>query len=162
MHNIFSYLGVADLAAAAVRADRRDEGQDALDRTSAASTERVSRLSQLIARARGILADPPDAGAISPPRSTTGRRRWPFERAQLRLDYGEWLRRQRRINEAKPELMTALETFRRLAAPHRGLSAPRLSLRASGIAVTGAQRRSDPLAELTRNSARSCAWPATA
>src|SRR5205823_13811427 len=34
--------------------------------------------------------------------------RWPFERAQLRLDYGEWLRRQRRINDAKPVLTAAL------------------------------------------------------
>ena len=41
---------------------------------------------------------------------------WPFERAQLQLDYGEWLRRQRRINDAKPVLAAALETFRRLGA----------------------------------------------
>ena len=32
VHNIFSYLGVADLATAAVRADRRMEGQDVLER----------------------------------------------------------------------------------------------------------------------------------
>ena len=36
--------------------------------------------------------------------------------AQLRLDYGEWLRRQRRINNAKPVLAAALETFRQLGA----------------------------------------------
>ena len=41
---------------------------------------------------------------------------WPFERAQLQLDYAEWLRRQRRINEAKPILTTALETFQCLQA----------------------------------------------
>jgi DNA-binding CsgD family transcriptional regulator len=41
---------------------------------------------------------------------------WPFERAQLQLDYGEWLRRQRRINDAKPVLAAALETFRILGA----------------------------------------------
>ena len=32
VHNYFSYLGVADIAAAAVRADRRMEGQDVLER----------------------------------------------------------------------------------------------------------------------------------
>ena len=32
VHNIFSYLGLADIAAAAVRADRRMEGQDLLER----------------------------------------------------------------------------------------------------------------------------------
>ena len=37
-------------------------------------------------------------------------------RAQLRLDYGEWLRRRRRINDAKPVLTQALETFRWLGA----------------------------------------------
>ena len=35
---------------------------------------------------------------------------------EVRLGYGEWLRRQRRINDAKPVLTTALETFRRLGA----------------------------------------------
>jgi DNA-binding NarL/FixJ family response regulator len=27
---------------------------------------------------------------------------WPFERAQLRLELGQWLRRRRRINQATP------------------------------------------------------------
>jgi DNA-binding CsgD family transcriptional regulator len=150
VHNIFSYLGVADLAAAAVRADRRDEGRDALDRTLGRLDGTASpRLRQLIARARGILADPPGAGAhFAAALDDPAGDRWPFERAQLRLDYGEWLRRQRRINEAKPELVTALETFRRLAAPSWAERAA-AELRASGIVVAGAQPRSDPLAELT-------------
>ena len=45
---------------------------------------------------------------------------WPFERAQLRLDYAEWLRRRRRINDAKPVLNEALGTFRRLRCPVMG------------------------------------------
>ena len=57
VHNIFSYLGVADMAAAAVRADRRMEGQDVLERALSHLNGMVSpRLEQLIARARGILA----------------------------------------------------------------------------------------------------------
>jgi DNA-binding CsgD family transcriptional regulator len=73
------------------------------------------RLEQLAARARGLLAEPADAGAyfaasLADPAGNT----WPFERAQLRLDYGGWLRRQRRINDAKPILGAALETFHRL------------------------------------------------
>ena len=58
LHNYASYLGVADLAAAAVRADRRMEGsyviEDALGRLDGTAS---ARLEQLIARARGILAD---------------------------------------------------------------------------------------------------------
>jgi len=59
VHNIFSYLGVADIATAAVRADRRMEGQDILDRVLSHLDGTASpRLEQLIARARGILAGP--------------------------------------------------------------------------------------------------------
>jgi DNA-binding NarL/FixJ family response regulator len=74
--------------------------------------------------------------------------RWPFERAQLQLDYGEWLRRQRRINEAKPVLLAALETFRRL---HAASSARRgeTELRACGVAVSDRPATPDVLAELT-------------
>ena len=54
VHNIFSYLGVADMAAAAVRADRRMEGQDVLERALSHLGGTASpRLEQLIARARG-------------------------------------------------------------------------------------------------------------
>ena len=59
---------------------------------------------------------------------------WPFERAQLRLDYGEWLRRQRRINDAKPVLGTALETFRHLGAAPWTRRAES-ELRACGVTV---------------------------
>jgi DNA-binding CsgD family transcriptional regulator len=136
VHNIFSYLGVADIATAAVRADRRMEGQDVLERALSQLNGTASpRLGQLIARARGILAGP--AGD-----------QWPFERAQLRLDYAEWLRRSRRINHAKPILAEALETFRRLGAQPWAQRAE-TELRACGVAVAGAPGERDALWELT-------------
>ena len=150
VHNIFSFLGVADIATAAVRADRRAEGRDVIERAVGGLGGTASpRLAQLIARARGILADSADAGghfaaALSDPAGE----QWPFERAQLRLDYAEWLRRRRRINEAKPELAMAAATFRRLGARSWAERAE-AELRASGIAVTSARRAPDPLAELT-------------
>ena len=104
LHNHVSYLGVADLAAAAVRADRRNEGCDVIEHALSNLDGMASpRLEQLIARARGILADPAKSEtyfgkALSDPAGD----QWPFERAQLRLDYAEWLRRRRRINDAKP------------------------------------------------------------
>ena len=59
LHNYASYLGVADLAAAAVRADRRMEGCDVIEHALSRLDGRASaRLEQLIARARGILAGP--------------------------------------------------------------------------------------------------------
>jgi DNA-binding CsgD family transcriptional regulator len=150
VHNVFSYLGVADLAAAAVRADRRMEGQDVLERALSHLGGTVSpRLEQLIARARGILADPAKAGdyfdrGLSDPAGD----HWPFERAQLRLDHAEWLRRRRRINDAKPVLTEALGTFRRLGARSWARRAE-AELRACGVAVPGAPGERDALGELT-------------
>jgi len=150
VHNIFSYLGVGDIATAAVRADLRNEGHGLLERALSHLDRTASpRLEQLIARARGVLADPADAGAhFATALADPAGDQWPFERAQLRLDYGEWLRRRRRINEAKPELVAALEAFRRMRA-RSWAERTEAELRASGIAVTSAQGTPEPLAELT-------------
>jgi DNA-binding CsgD family transcriptional regulator len=149
-HNYASYLGVADLAAAAVRADRRMEGSDVIERALGRLNGIASpRLEQLIARARGILAGPEGAEAhFDKALCDPAGGQWPFERAQLRLDHGEWLRRRRRINDAKPVLIEALETFRRLRARSWAQRA-QAELRASGVAVTGAPAEPDALGELT-------------
>jgi DNA-binding CsgD family transcriptional regulator/tetratricopeptide (TPR) repeat protein len=150
VHNIFSYLGVADLAIAAVRADRRMEGQHVLERAlSHLDGTASARLGQLIARARGILAGPGGAGAhFAAALSDPAGDQWPFERAQLRLDYAEWLRRRRRINDAKPVLTEALGTFRRLGA-RSWVQRAQAELRACGVTVTGAPAEPDALWELT-------------
>src|SRR6202011_604955 len=149
VHNIFSYLGVADIATAAVRADRRVEGHDVLERALSQLHGTASpRLEQLIARARGILASQDEAEAhFGKALADAAGDQWPFERAQLRLDYAEWLRRRRRINDAKPVLTQALGTFRRLGA--RSLAQrTEAELRACGVAVADAPER-DALGELT-------------
>ena len=150
LHNYASYLGVADIAAAAVRADRRMEGQDVLERALSRLDGMASpRLEQLIARARGILAGPEGAEAhFGKALADPAGDQWPFERAQLRLDYAEWLRRRRRINEAKPVLTEALGTFQRLGARSWAQRA-QAELRASGVAVTSAPGEPDALEELT-------------
>ena len=150
LHNYASYLGVADLAAAAVRADRRMEGHDVIEHAlSRLDGTASARLEQLIARARGILADPAGAGAhFGKALADPAGDQWPFERAQLRLDYAEWLRRRRRINDAKPVLTEALGTFRRLGARSWAQRA-QAELRACGVAVTGAPGEPDALGELT-------------
>jgi DNA-binding CsgD family transcriptional regulator/tetratricopeptide (TPR) repeat protein len=150
VHNIFSYLGLADFATAAVRADRRMEGQAVLERALGHLGGTASpRLEQLIARARGILDGSDGAGvlfetALADPAGD----QWPFERAQLRLDYAEWLRRRRRINDAKPMLTQALATFQRLGARSWSQRAE-AELRACGVAGTGAPGEPDALWELT-------------
>jgi DNA-binding CsgD family transcriptional regulator len=150
LHNYASYLGVADLAAAAVRADRRMEGRDVIEHALSQLTGMASpRLEQLIARARGVLADPAKAGAyFDQALSDPAGDQWPFERAQLRLDHGEWLRRSRRINDAKPVLTQALGTFRRLSARSSAQRAE-AELRACGVAAADAPAERDALSELT-------------
>jgi DNA-binding CsgD family transcriptional regulator len=150
LHNYASYLGVADLAAAAVRADRRMEGSDVIeDALSRLDGKASARLEQLIARARGILASPDGAEAhFDKALADPAGDQWPFERAQLRLDYAEWLRRRRRINDAKPVLTQALGTFRRLGARSWAQRA-QAELRASGVTVAGATGEPDALGELT-------------
>jgi DNA-binding CsgD family transcriptional regulator len=150
LHNYASYLGVADLAAAAVRADRRIEGCGVIEHALSRLDGRASaRLEQLIARARGILASPDAAEAhFSKALADPAGDQWPFEQAQLRLDYAEWLRRRRRINDAKPFLTQALGTFRRLGARPWAQRA-QAELRASGVTVAGAPGEPDALRELT-------------
>ncbi len=107
------------------------------------------RLEQLAARARALLAGPSSAEAffykaLADPAGDT----WPFERAQLQLDYGEWLRRQRRINDAKPLLTAALETFRSLGATP-WIRRAEAELRACGVAVKTVATAPGALTELT-------------
>jgi DNA-binding CsgD family transcriptional regulator len=150
LHNYASYLGVADLAAAALRADRRMEGRDVIERALSHLHGMASpRLEQLTARARGILADPAKSEAyFDPALADPAGDQWPFERAQLRLDYAEWLRRRRRINDAKPVLTEALETFQRLQARSWAQRAE-AELRACGVAVAAPHSARDALSELT-------------
>ncbi len=150
LHYHVSYLGIADLAAAAVRAERHLETRT-LTELALAQVDPAPglRLEQLAARTRGLLAEPADAEAhfvmaLSEPAGDT----WPFERAQLQADYGEWLRRQRRINDAKPILTTALETFRRLGAAPWTRRAE-AELRACGVTTANAPAAPSALADLT-------------
>ncbi len=150
LHNYASYLGVADLAAASVRADRRIEGRDVIEQAlSRIDGSASARLEQLIARAHGVLAGPSDPEArFDKALADPAGDQWPFERAQLRLDHAEWLRRRRRINDAKPLLTEALRTFRRLGARSWEQRA-QAELRACGVAVTGAPGAPDALKDLT-------------
>jgi len=154
LHHHFSFLAIADLAAAAARGDRRRAASTVLEHALAGLDPAPGpRLEQLAARARGLLAEPAGAeGYFAAPLADPAGETWPFERAQLQLDYGEWLRRQRRINDAKPVLGSALETFRRLgAAPWTrraeaelracGVPAPALPAAPGGLAELTAQQR---------------------
>jgi DNA-binding CsgD family transcriptional regulator/tetratricopeptide (TPR) repeat protein len=135
LHHHFSYLSLADLASAAVRAERHLEARALVGRTlRLLGPEPGPRLKQIAGRARGLLAEPEDAEAFfAAALADAAGSSWPFERARLQLDYGEWLRRTRRINDAKLVLRGALDAFGGLhAAPWVRRAAT--ELRACGVA----------------------------
>jgi ATP/maltotriose-dependent transcriptional regulator MalT len=68
-----------------------------------------------------------------------------FELAQTRLQYGEWLRRQRFKTEARRQLRIALEMFNELSA-HPWVERTRAELRATGVSLaTGNESSIDQL-----------------
>ncbi|MBC2876582.1 AAA family ATPase [Streptomyces sp. TYQ1024] len=148
VHYHASYPALADLAAAAVRAGRRAEAAAIVERAARTLARDASpRLRALIDRARGLLAGPRDAephlrAALADPVLE----HWPFERAQTLLDLAEWIRRRRRIAEARAPLTEALEVFRRLGA-RPWTERARTEARAAGLDVI--DTAPDALAELS-------------
>ncbi|MER7684720.1 AAA family ATPase [Streptomyces sp. NPDC097610] len=143
---------LADLVAAAVRTGRAEDARLVLDTTRRRLAEggTSARLTAIVHRAEALLAEPDDAerhftAALADPAGD----QWPFERAQVRLDYAEWLRRRRRAVEARPQLAAALEVFERLGT-RPWTDRTRAELRAAGVTQASTPAGSpDSLAELT-------------
>ncbi|MGC0384858.1 DNA-binding CsgD family transcriptional regulator [Streptomyces sp. SAI-129] len=141
VHYHVSPTVLADLAAAAVRRGRREPAAEPLEPLERSvrrlGTGTSARLSSLTERARALLAAPEHAERhYRAALADEAGEHWPFERAQTRLDYGEWLRRRRRIAEARPLLTAALDTFRRLGA-RPWIERAQAELRAAGIEPNG-------------------------
>lgn len=148
VHYHVSPTVLADLAAAAVRRGQRVPAAELLERSARhLGTGTSAPLCLLVERGRALLAGPEHAERHfrAAPADEAGEL-WPFERAQTRLDYGEWLRRRRRIAEAGPLLTGALDTFRRLGA-RPWIECTEAELRAAGIEAVGVTPR--PITELT-------------
>ncbi|MDX3579506.1 ATP-binding protein [Streptomyces sp. FL07-04A] len=148
LHYFLSPRSVADLAAAAQRTGRQAQARLVLDAVRAAAGERpTTRMTLLMHHAAALTGEAKDAehhfrlATVNPVGD-----QWPLARAQARLHYAQWLRRQRRLLDARPLLATALETFTRLGASGLAEEA-RAELRASGVATAPAP--ADPLSELT-------------
>jgi ATP/maltotriose-dependent transcriptional regulator MalT len=138
LHWHSSMTGIADLADAASRAGRAEDGRRLLRRIEDhLPPEPSARVTVLLARARGHLAPAPAAeahfrSAVENPHAS----RWPFDHASARLAFAEWLRRQRRVTEARPLLEAAREAFRELGA-QPWLDRAEGELRASSVNVPG-------------------------
>ncbi|GAB3143114.1 LuxR family transcriptional regulator [Microbispora hainanensis] len=142
VHYHASYPALPELAESAARVGRQAEAIEIVER-SACTLARggSSRLRSLVRHSRALLAEPGHAepeflAALADP----ALERWPFERAQAVLKYGEWLRRRRRIAEARPFLTAAYDTFRRLGARPWSERA-QAELRAAGMDVDATDPR---------------------
>jgi DNA-binding CsgD family transcriptional regulator len=117
-HNREALFGLIDLAEAARRTGRQAEGSRLTEGALSDTQDELSpRLLQVRALGRALLAD----GAAAEEHfltalSVTESDAVPFERARVRLSYGQWLRRERRHKDARPHLNAAAHVFRLLAA----------------------------------------------
>ncbi len=148
-----SWYVLADLAAAGVRSGATGSARAIVDRALAGLTGSLRpRMRLQVDRARALLADS-EGEAEELFRSAIGGTdlHVPFELAQARLDYGEWLRRRRRVVEARTMLESAREEFERLGAkPY--LDRTMNELRASGLRHT--ERTPDAFGQLTAQQQR--------
>ncbi|MGW1001864.1 helix-turn-helix transcriptional regulator [Streptomyces sp. NPDC002520] len=135
-HPVLGVFGTADLIEAAVRTDRTDEAAHHHARLSALAEKTTAALLKVMATCTQPLIVAPDQAEACYLRALDDRLlvNWPFHRAQLQLSYGRWLRRQRRILEARRPLRAAVESFDALGATVFAQDA-RSELRAAGEAV---------------------------
>jgi DNA-binding CsgD family transcriptional regulator len=125
---------ISELAEAAVGSDNQanvkavmPELEDMVARTPAPLLHVGMR------HARALLADDADADPLYQEALDADLSRWPTARARLLLAHGIWLRRQRRVREARVALRTARDLFDTLGLLAWGERA-RQELRASGEA----------------------------
>jgi len=117
-HNREALFGLIDLAEAGRRTDRRAEAARLVEGALAGPRDELSpRLLQVRALCQALLAD----GAAAEEHFLAALNvaegdHVPFERARVRLSYGQWLRRERRHRDARPHLNAAAHVFRLLAA----------------------------------------------
>ena len=97
-------------------------GQEAAASSFIAEVERrsgpvaVPWVQMMLSHSRALLAAPARAEALFQEGLGTVAQNWPFLRGRLLLAYGEWLRRQRRVMDARAPLRTARDILDALGA----------------------------------------------
>ena len=116
-HQHERFHGVSFLAEAAVRAGLADQARTVIAELEA---EAVAAPAPILVRqlsyARAVLADDDEAEELFLAALSADLTRWPWLRARLELAYGQWLRRQRRVAEARRPLRSAQLTFNLIGA----------------------------------------------
>ncbi|MER5648791.1 AAA family ATPase [Streptosporangium sp. NPDC002524] len=144
-HQIWRQWVIGELAEAAVAAGRRETARRAVAELEPVATRAAAPLLHVGLRyARAVLADDADAEALYHAALDADLSSWPTARARLLLAHGMWLRRRRRIQEARGPLRAARDAFDVLGLLAWGEKA-RQELRAAGEA---SDLRVPPTAEL--------------
>ncbi|PYY34071.1 helix-turn-helix transcriptional regulator [Curtobacterium sp. MCJR17_055] len=150
VHPTRSLWAIADRTEAAVHGGRPESVTETLAQAEAvASTFRSAHLTALVLRSRALLAPADRAESWFVRAVEAGQlSESPVELARTRLLFGEWLRRERRVVEARTHLREALAEF--VAAGTAGFAARAAAeLRAAGEAppngTSGAPSASAPL-----------------
>jgi DNA-binding CsgD family transcriptional regulator len=121
-HHFCSWRQIGNYVEAAVHAGRLDDVRGTLARAeSLASSSQSPQLQVALLYARSLLPGDHTAEARFDAALATDLTKWPLYRARLLLEYGTWLRRHRKISEARPPLRAAQDAFDALgAAPWAG------------------------------------------
>ncbi|MHC6221000.1 helix-turn-helix transcriptional regulator [Arthrobacter sp. MMS24-S77] len=141
-----------DLIEAATRSSRREQAKMHL--RAFESTEIAShspRLRALVLTAQGLLAEGPEwKEKFETALATPDSERWQFDRARIRLLFGEELRRRRDHAAAKVQLAEAKKVFIQLGAHAWALRADRelRAMRASGVRSSGLTPQESVVADL--------------
>ncbi|WP_055585188.1 helix-turn-helix transcriptional regulator [Streptacidiphilus griseoplanus] len=149
----FGGLALPDLVEAAVRNDDRATAAKALARLSERATSSGTPWAlSVLARSRALLADGPEAEALfEQALSLLDGTGLSPERARTQLLFGEWLRRERRRQDAREQLRAAHTAFTGLGAAAFTERA-RIELAATG--ETARTRTPDTTFHLTAQEAR--------
>ena len=137
-HPMRHCYSIGDLAEAAAQSGHRDDALALLAEMEALALRTPSPQFQLaMLHARAILADVMEAPQLFEAALAAAAGHSSFTMARLRLAFGAWLRRARRVKEARPLLQAAMEAFDALGALPWSERA-RQELRAAGASI---QRR---------------------
>ena len=113
-HVALRFWAVPYLAEAAVSGGRLEALRDLIADLDVFADREIPVLAVGINYARAVLAET-EEGYVSA-LAFDDLSQWPFEQARLRFAYGVWLRRQRRVGDAREQLRAAAEVFTSLGA----------------------------------------------
>ncbi len=134
-HPMRHCYSIGDLAEAAAQSGHRDDALALLAEMEALALRTPSPQFQLaMLHARAILADVMEAPQLFEAALAAAAGHSSFTMARLRLAFGAWLRRARRVKEARPLLQAAMEAFDALGALPWSERA-RQELRAAGASI---------------------------